>query len=94
VVRSRVSLGKFRSPSTSHTPNPSLLRIKVSGFASASPQARLNLPDPLLPIAKIDSITRPNGGTTIKTITAAEIKLDGKVTLSQPQGDISMGIYQ
>jgi hypothetical protein len=70
------------------------VQVKVSGLASgANPQYR-GPSSNALPIAKVDSTTRPNGGTTTKTITAAAIKLDGKVTIAQPQGDISMGIYQ
>lgn len=70
------------------------VQIKVSGFASAAPQDRSDQFLSTPPIVKVDSTVRPNGGTITKTITAAEIKLEGKVTITQPQGDISMGIYQ
>ena len=71
------------------------LQIRVSGLMyHADPQSRYAWPDGLLPVTKVDSTTRSNGGVTTKTLTATEIKLDGKVTITQPQGDISMGIYQ
>lgn len=71
------------------------VQVKVSGLGFGGfPQDRNPTVMGQPPIAKVDSTNRPNGGTTTKTITAAEIKLDGKVTISQPQGDISMGIYQ
>ena len=72
-----------------------VLQVRVSGLGDgADPQVRLDYPGAHLPITKVDSTTRPNGGITTKTLTAAEIKLEGKVTITQPQGDISMGIYQ
>ena len=73
-----------------------VLQVRVSGLGEgANPQSRIVLSDAfVLPVTKVDSTTRSNGGTTTKTLTAAEIKLDGKVTITQPQGDISMGIYQ
>jgi hypothetical protein len=75
--------------STSH-----VVQVKVRYLGSvANPQDRSNTFESVYPIAKIDSTNRPNGGTTTRSITAAEIKLDGKVIISQPQGDISMGIY-
>lgn len=75
--------------------NERIMQVKVSGLGfGAIPQHRDYPFSFVYPIVKVDSTTRPNGGTTTKTITAAEIKLDGKVTISQPQGDISMGIYQ
>ena len=81
-----VSLGQIAS----HTVQA---KIRYLG-GTANPQDRSNTFESVYPIAKVDSTNRPNGGTTTRSITAAEIKLDGKVTISQPQGDISMGIYQ
>ena len=65
------------------------VKIRYLGYA-ANPQDRSNTFESVYPIAMVDSTNRPNGGTTTKTITAAEIKLDGKVTIIQPQGDIPM----
>jgi Head domain of trimeric autotransporter adhesin len=70
------------------------LQVKVSGFASAQPQMRDYPLSFQYPISKVDSTTRANYGTVTKTISASQINLNGKVTLSQAQGDISMGIYQ
>ena len=71
------------------------LQVKVSGLGNGWRTPNPSIPTEFFyPITMVDSTTCLNSGKATKTITAAEIKLDGKVTISQPQGDISMGIYQ
>jgi hypothetical protein len=69
--------------------------IKIVSFGPGFPKARdgFAYADVSL-IEKVESTSRPNNAPVTKLINADEILLKGRVTLSAPQGDISMGIYQ
>lgn len=71
------------------------LQVKITSTGLSFPERRDGTPfDQTYLIKKVDSTSRPNNSAITKLINADQIQLNGKVTLSAPQGDIAMGIFQ